>query len=360
MKYTLCITLACNMSCSYCYIKHNTSFMSDDVAAQSVDFMYNTTPRGDRIEIGFFGGEPLMHFDIVEKIIRLVYEHPEYAAFNVDMILVTNATLLTDEIISKLVEWGVGIGVSCDGPPIIHDRFRCFKDGSPTSALIEKNLIKLAALVPGVMVNAVYRPETVSHLVQSIEYFSSLGVRRIILSPDYSARWTNKDISRFTKIYDAVGKRYCEYYRIKDHHYISLIDSKIPVIIRGGYQEKEQCSMGKRELAISPQGNLFPCDRLIGDGSENGHCFGNLKTGPLLERMNCRIAAKSRIDTRCEQCELRQYCVNWCGCSNYFATGFYNQVSDMLCASERASLQAAMNVMEGLGNRIYSPLGVDE
>ncbi len=350
MKFTLCVTLTCNMSCSYCYIKHRELNMSDEIAKQAVDFIYNTTPPEERIEIGFFGGEPLLHPGLVEKIVHMLREHQAYAASDIDMTLVTNATRLNDEIIQQLVDWGMGISVSCDGPPMIQDRFRRFMDGSATSALVEKNLKLLVTKLPGVMVNAVYGPETAPNLVQSVDYFSSLGVRRIYLSPDFSARWTAQDAACLADVYDALGKRYCDYYRAHDPHYISLIDSKIAVILRGGYQKQEQCSMGRGEFAITPQGNIYPCERLIGDGSGNSHCIGTLETGPQLERLACHMVSGDEINKKCALCELQNFCMNWCSCSNFFATGFYNWMSEFVCASERSALQTAMNVVEDLGD----------
>jgi uncharacterized protein len=322
--------------------------MSDETAARAVDFIYSTTPPGERIDIGFFGGEPLLHLDIVEKIILMVRGHYRYADYDIDMTIVTNATLLTGAISRKLIDWGMRICVSCDGLPAIQDRFRRFTDGSATSALVEKNLRLLTTEFPAVMVNAVYGPETVQYLDRTVDYLSSIGVRRIYLSPDYSARWSITDTLSLCEVYDAVGKRYCDYYRNKNPHYISLIDSKIVVILQDGYQKQERCLMGRGEFAVSPEGNLYPCERLVGDGLGNGHCIGNLETVPQPERMRCCTVPGDEVYGDCERCELRKYCMHWCGCSNFFATGYYNRVSELLCASERAAIQTAMNVMEEL------------
>lgn len=352
MKFTLCVTLACNVSCSYCYIKHRELHISDETAKQAVDFIFATTPPGDRIEIAFFGGEPLLSLDSVDKIIRMIHEHHAYAAYDIEMTLITNTILLTEKSIGKLIDWGVHIGASCDGPPKIQDMFRRFPDGSETSVIVEKNLKLLVSMAPDSMVNAVYRPETVSYLPETIDYFSSLGLRRIYVSPDYSAPWTIQDAASLAETYRSVGKKYCDYYRSHDPHYISLINSKILAVLQDGYGELEKCRMGTGELTISPQGNLFPCERLVGDGTETKHCLGTLDTGPLLERMSCYHSPEDTNNRKCAECELQQYCMHWCGCSNYFATGFYDQVSEFLCFSERAALQTAMDVLEELGDSV--------
>jgi uncharacterized protein len=204
------------------------------------------------------------------------------------------------------------------------------------------------------MVNAVYRPETLPYLAQTVEYLSSTGARRIYLSADFSAPWSSEDTASLFNAYDAIGKRYCEYYRAGDPHYISIIDGKIAVILQDGYNKQDQCLMGRGELAISPEGNLFPCERLVGDGKGNGHCIGTLETGPLLERMYCHTAQGKGAKDECGRCDLRKYCMYWCGCSNFFATGYYDRVSALLCASERAAIQTALNVIEELAGYAVS------
>ncbi|HET9555211.1 MAG TPA: SPASM domain-containing protein [Anaeromyxobacteraceae bacterium] len=105
--------------------------------------------------------------------------------------------------------------------------------------------------------------------------------------------------------------------------------------------------MGTGELAFDPSGRVFPCERLVSSRPEEhaiGSVSGLVQIGPLREH----LAPGPPINAECAGCGVRDYCVNWCGCSNYFMTGHYNRVGPFLCASERTLLAIAAQVFETL------------
>jgi uncharacterized protein len=197
----------------------------------------------------------------------------------------------------------------------------------------------------------VYRPETIKCLPQTIRYFSSLGIRQINLNPDFSVSWAAEDIETVPVIYGEVGELYKSYYREGRPHYISLIDSKITVLLRGGYQPLEKCRMGTGEFAFTPSGHVFPCERLVG-GDPETHAIGKTNRLVTLGPVRDHLASGAPINTPCLSCGLKEYCVNWCGCSNYFMTGSYNRVSPFLCASERSSIELAFQIFTQLESEL--------
>ena len=136
--------------------------------------------------------------------------------------------------------------------------------------------------------------------------------------------------------------------QILQYQYIQKLTDKITVMLRGGYQPLERCRMGKGELAFAPSGNIYPCERLIGNDDGSTHCIGHVDTGIDPGRMVCNRMAGGRVNDECLACGIRDYCMNWCGCSNYFATGYYNRVSAFLCASEQAAVRVAFRVFQDL------------
>jgi uncharacterized protein len=159
--------------------------------------------------------------------------------------------------------------------------------------------------------------------------------------------------------YGAVGDLYVDYYLRDDPHFLSLIDGKIAVILRHGYHPLERCRMGRGEFAFTPDGGIFPCERLVGDGGDE-HRLGNVFDGFQIERLFCHQAPGESMNRECTDCSLRDYCTNWCGCSNYYASGYYNRVSPFLCASKKASIRAAFNAfqtLEAAGIAFYDHLG---
>jgi uncharacterized protein len=317
------------------------------VASKVVDFAYSRTPPEEKVEVGFFGGEPLLEFDLVQRIAELFESHPAFDACRVPMTLVTNGTIFSTEIADFLNAHNIGMGISCDGPPEIQDANRRFPSGGGTGALVETTIRRALEAFSAVMVNAVYDPRTLEELPRTIDYFSELGVRQIYLNPDFTAAWGQVEIAMLPEVFDAIGKQYVEYTVRGDPHFISPIDSKIGVILRGGYNQLERCRMGRGEYAFTPAGTIFPCERLVGDGV-NEHCIGSLDGGIHIERLLCRRAPGDAINRDCIDCALRDHCMNWCGCSNLFSTGFYNRVSPFLCASEKAAIQAAFEALETL------------
>lgn len=322
-----------------------------DVANRIIDFAYRRTPAGENIDFAFFGGEPLIEFERVKQITSLIEAHPQYDSTRVQLTLVSNGTLFSSDIAQFVREKKIAFGISCDGSPEVHDRFRRYPGGKGSSHKVEQTLRDALEAFGNVMVNAVYRPESLDALPQTIEYFSSLGLRQIYLSPDYSAQWTPEHAARLTSVYGDVAALYQDFYRQDDPHFISLIDSKIAVILRGGYQPNERCSMGRGELAFTPDGAIYPCERLVGNGDE-GHRIGHIDDGIDASAMQCHSADKSESVIRpakpCDSCDLKSMCMHWCGCSNYFGSGYYDRAPAFLCASERAAIAVAAETYQNL------------
>jgi len=351
-KITLCITHNCNLACKYCYIGKRNVRMSKTVAENIIDFIFENSLLDEEIDIGFFGGEPLLEFELIKTITNMIENHAAYDQKRVKLSVVTNGTIFTYEMADFLKLHRISFCISCDGPPEVHDVFRRYANGAGSSVIVEKNLKKAKAVLPIVLVNAVYHPQTFQYLPDVIEYFSSLGLRDLYLNPDFSASWSKKDLEMLLEVYGRVGELYKDYYIQRNPHFISLIDSKIAVILRGGYQPFELCQMGKREMAFSPEGNIYLCERLIGYGIDSEHCVGNINDGIKGERIPCNNTNNQCLNDECLLCSINNYCMNWCGCSNYFSTGHYNRVSPFLCASEKAAIQVSFRIFQELEEKI--------
>ncbi len=357
MKYTLCITQQCNLRCTYCYIGKKNARMSLALAKDVIDFIFNKTAAGEKIHFGFFGGEPLLEFELLRTITEMAEDHPAYHKELFEMTVVSNGTIFSKEIADFLKAHDISLCISCDGPPFVQDTFRRFASGEGSSAVVERNLKTAIEMLPSVIVNAVYHPKTLLFLPQVVEYFSDLGLRQIYLSPDFSALWSKSDADRLPEIYSSVAEQYMKHYLAGRPRFISLIDSKIIVLMRGGYDPRERCRMGKGEFAFTPSGNIYPCERLI-ENDSGEHCIGNIRTKVHGERMSCKVAPAQEGNRECLSCGVRDYCMNWCGCSNYFSTGYYNRVGPFLCASERAAIQTAFSVFRTL-ERELGPTFID-
>ncbi len=353
MKFTLSLTQQCNLRCSYCYIQKHSAVMSAGVAKKIIDEIFRFSPPEEDIDIGFFGGEPLLEFELIKQIVSYVEEHSAYSRDRVELTLVTNGTIFNPAIGKYLQEHNIVFCLSCDGPPRIQDKFRKFRDGQGSSAKVEETIRNAHDYFPPFPVNAVYHPETLDHLPEVVDYFSSLGVKRIYLNPDYSAPWGIEDVEKLPNIYNQIAHKYLDYHLQDNPHFISLIDGKIGVILKGGYAPMERCRMGTGEFAFAPSGNIYPCERLIGP-DDGMHCIGHIDTGLDSVRPCANSKFSSEINQECTTCTLLDYCMTWCGCSNYFSSGDYNKVGPFMCAAEKAAINTALEVYQLLEGRFGS------
>lgn len=321
--------------------------MSLEIAEMIIDQIFEYANNKEIVDVGFFGGEPLLNYSLIKDIVDIIENHPQYCEHIIALDVVTNGTIFSDEIAEFLRHHQITFCVSCDGPPHIQDAFRKHPNGSGSSILVEGTIKRALQLLPNVLVNAVFHPRTFRSLIEVVEYFSSLGIRQIYLSPDFSASWSYNDSALLAKIYHDLAIMYVDYYRQDDPHYINIIDSKILLLLKGGYSDGERCKMGCKEFAFAPSGNIYPCERLIGAGDVNQHCIGHISKG-LSKVKQCRSQSNILSNQKCRECSLSNYCMNWCGCSNYFSSGTYDQCGPFICASEKAAIAAATDALRQL------------
>jgi uncharacterized protein len=261
------------------------------------------------------------------------------------MSITSNGTIFNQEIADFMLSNGIVFCVSCDGPPKIHDANRKYQNGQGSSAVVEKNIKEALPIFPLLPVNAVYSDQTLQHLPQIVDYLVDLGVKNIYLNPDISAKWTQNHAEQFTEIYKVLAEKYLQFYLQDKPKFINLIDSKITVILRGGYKPSERCRMGSGELAFGTTGNFYPCERLVGSDDGKTNCIGNVVEGTI-KPSACKTVPSLATNTECTQCSLNEYCMNWCGCTNYHSTGSYDKVSAFMCAHERAIICATHQVIQ--------------
>jgi len=319
--------------------------MSGATLAKAIDFVFRTAEPNDRLDFGLFGGEPLLNWPLAQEAVALVEQQAEGSQHTLRLSVVTNGTLLNDDILGYLRDHHIILQVSCDGVPHVQDMHRRYPGGKGSSDIVAANLSAALKALPAVLVNMVYGPNTYVYLPESIAYLASLGLKQLILNPDYSAEWRTEDITALQATYDRIAELYLEYYSIDSPLFISLIDEKIAVILRGGYGPSERCHMGYGEFAFSPQGFIFPCERLVGDGDLNRHCIGHLDQPDELDRGHCHAKGNTCKNSECQLCGVAVYCMNWCGCSNFFASGDYTRPSHFICASERLAIDTAYKVL---------------
>lgn len=349
MKVTLSLTHRCNLACRYCYAGQVSKRDMTLVTAQKMaDFAAANALPGKTIDLCFFGGEPFLCFDLIRQITGYVRELESRTGKFFHLSVTTNGTLLTQPMLDFVRQEGISLCISIDGPRHVHDLNRRYRDGRGSHTEVLKNLRKALGQLDYVQVNAVYGPDTIDSLPDSVSFFTQLGVSAIHLNPNICASWTEVTYPKMAQAYMQIGEHYIGSYERGQEIAINLIDSKMLLLLQGGYRAEDMCGMAETEWGVAPSGNVYPCERFIGEDNDSWLCLGNIHTS-LDETRRCAVLSKrGNRNQECAACHLREYCMNWCGCTNYSMTGHTDLAGPALCASERAAIQTAKHVFTTL------------
>jgi uncharacterized protein len=359
MKATLSLTHRCNLGCTYCYAgKTATADMSIGTAEKIVDMVMAAPQSGKKAEFSFFGGEPLLRFDLIKDVVSYIRKKEHETGVSTVLSLTSNGTLLTEPMLAFFKAENITLCISIDGPAETHNRNRLYKHdhSQGTFATVFKKLQLALDKLDTLQVNAVYGPETLAVLQQTVAFFTELRVPFIHLNPNIRAAWTAEDLAKLPQVCMSIAEHYIQCYQRGQEITVNMIDSKLVLFLKKGYAPEDRCGMGKTEWGFAPSGNIYPCERFIGEDDDLSLCLGNINTGFDAARRCEMFTRKGNRNEECATCSLNKYCMNWCGCTNYHLTGDTELAGPMLCALERASIHAAEHVfisLSQLNNELF-------
>lgn len=356
MNAALHLTLGCNLRCTYCFAgtKVNQS-MTPEVALQAIRFL-GEQARGRVLRVTFFGGEPLLQFDLIRLVV-------EQGRADVRFHMITNGTLLSEERIEFFRRHGVSYTLSLDGAQAAQDLERRTAGGRGSFALVMARVPKILEADPYVKVNMVVTPRNASHLAEGVRFLHGTGFRYLDIGPDFGADWDAKSFAVLRKQYRKVATYYVEAHRRGRKITITLLDDKIRAhALNDGrsHGTPSACDAGESMLSIAPSGRIYPCVQSVGDDgpADLEHSIGDVFGGIHPARRN---AFRSRVEDppeECQGCAFFTRCHNYCACSNLRATGDPGKPSAFLCEHERMLIPIADRAAETLW-RERNPLFID-
>jgi uncharacterized protein len=350
MDITLCLTNRCNLKCRYCYANSgNCNDMLRKTSQLIVDYGIKES-RQNKLPLRFlfFGGEPLLCFDHLMEISRRIRRHESRLPFRPTLSLTTNGLLIDDHVLDYAEEIELDICISLDGDAFVHDQNRVFEDGSGSFSKVIVNACRAANRLGAIKVNAVFGPDTVESLPQTVSFLSTINNVSIYLNPDIKAIWGEEAIGKIQTAYEGVAQTYIDLFKSGRLAGCNLIDSKIILMLKGGYSCGDMCRMGEGEISFAPNGDAFPCERFVGCDNEDNFRMGNIHTGVNIKKRSAVLAERNVKNRECGICTLRNFCMNWCCCTNYHQTGVVNTPHAMLCESEKNGIRAAAYVLKSL------------
>lgn len=348
VKYAaLCLTHNCNLRCRYCYAGHKTDrSMTPAVARQAIDFLARQAEP--RCVVTFFGGEPLLQFDLLRDTV--LYSRETYDR-RVEFRMSTNGTLLTSDILSFLKEYHVYFVLSIDGHQKQHDCCRQFADGSGSYQSVADKLDAVFAVNPYTIAVSVLVPDTVDHLASGVIDLFDRRFRYVLQTLDYSAPWKSRHLRRMKNEYARLGDFYFDRMVRGDKIYYSPFDERIKTWAQKPYDKGDLCDLANSQIAVAPSGRIYPCVQFIGtdDAWHSENAIGDVTSGFDANRRLYYVEQNYREKASCSGCALKGRCATYCGCINWRATGHLDRVPPIICEHERM----LMPIVDRTANRLW-------
>jgi uncharacterized protein len=263
----LMVTHACPLRCGYCYTGAKLSRrMSRETARTALLRAIAALQPGGTLELGFFGGEPLLEAELIAEVVAEARARTTAAGLGLQVGFTTSGTAGSASAWSLLLDPGIDVALSHDGLPEVHDRHRVAPDGRGSSALTLATLRRMLEAGREVRVVVVVRPDTVERLPDGIAFLIGQGVRRFDLSLDLWTAWSAADGARLENALDACARSWAGGLPAVSINWLDESAARLAGIPLG---PTARCGFGRGQVAVSPAGHLYPCERLIGEDAAN-------------------------------------------------------------------------------------------
>jgi uncharacterized protein len=251
---TFIVTEYCNYNCSYCWQEKAKTFMEHATIATAVDFFYPLFTDDKRVDINFYGGEPLLAYNAIEYAVNLLLEKNESGAKDLTFALTTNGSLLREEILDFLSHHHFGLMLSFDG--LAQEQGR--KKGTMKKML---EVIKIIPQYPGIEfeINSVFTPKTAAGLSDSLRFIIREGGKDITFNLSTVEAWTTADLHRLREELEQLTDFLVSLYRETGKVPVKNFQSFVPGAVKGGRKGIFRCTAGRERLAVTPGGNLWGC-----------------------------------------------------------------------------------------------------
>ena len=350
----LCLHIAhdCNLACRYCFAEEGEyhgrrALMSFGTGKQALDFLIANSGNRKNLEVDFFGGEPLMNFDVVKKLVAYGREQEKLHDKHFRFTLTTNGVLLDDAVMEFANREMDNVVLSIDGRKEVHDRMRPFRKGTGSYDLIVPKFRKFAESRKQ---KQYYVRGTYTHFntdfSKDVLHLADLGFEQISVEPvvaqpedDYALR--EEDLPILFEEYDKLAKEIIR--RRKEGRAFNFFHFMID--LEGGpcvYKRLSGCGSGTEYLAVTPWGDLYPCHQFVGN---EDFLMGNVKDGVTNTKLRdefkcCNVYAKEK----CKSCFARFYCSGGCAANSYNFHGSITDAYDLGCELQKKRTECAIMI----------------
>ncbi|MBO4685121.1 MAG: thioether cross-link-forming SCIFF peptide maturase [Lachnospiraceae bacterium] len=348
----LCLHVAhsCNLNCSYCFASQGRfhgerALMSFETGKRAIDFLVENSGSRRNLEVDFFGGEPLLNWEVVKQIVAYARSIEKEKGKNFRFTLTTNGMLVDDEVIAFSNREMHNVVLSLDGRREVHDRFRKDYAGNGSWETIVPKFQRFVEArggknyyIRGTFTHA--NPDFLEDIKVMLDLgFTELSMEPVVCAPGDPMALTEEDLpivaEQYEKLAELMEARAKEGKPFTFYHYmIDLEDG--PCI----YKRISGCGSGTEYMAVTPWGDLFPCHQFVGEVSfKLGDIWnGVTNTGVREDFANCNVYAREE----CKDCWARLYCAGGCAANAYHATGSVRGVYEYGCKLFRKRMECAI------------------
>ena len=354
----LCLHIAhdCNLACQYCFAEEGEyhgrrALMSFEVGKKALDFLVANSGNRINLEVDFFGGEPLMNWQVVKDLVAYgrSLEEPYHKKFR--FTLTTNGVLLNDEILEFCNKEMANVVLSIDGRKEVHDKMRPFRGGQGSYDLVVPKFCKVAESRD--QMNYYVRGTFTHHNLdfsKDVLHLADLGFKQISVEPvvakpedDYAIR--EEDLPVLMEEYDKLAKELIRYRKEgKGFNFFHLM-----IDLEGGpcvAKRLSGCGSGTEYLAVTPWGDFYPCHQFVGNEE---FLMGNVEEGIVRTDIRdcfkeCNVYAKEK----CKKCFAKFYCSGGCAANSYNFHGSINDAYDIGCELQRKRVECAIMIKAAL------------
>ncbi len=350
----LCLHIAhdCNLACRYCFAEEGEyhgrrALMSYEVGKKALDFLIEHSGSRRNLEVDFFGGEPLLNWQVVKALVAYGRRQEKIHNKNFRFTLTTNGVLLNDEVQEFVNREMANVVLSIDGRKEVHDHMRPFRNGKGSYDLVLPRFRKLADsrnqekyYVRGTFTR--YNRD----FSRDVLHLADLGFRQISVEPvvgteeeEYALR--PEDLPEIFAEYDRLAAEMVRRYGTDEdftffHFMLDLTGG--PCVAK----RLSGCGSGTEYLAVTPWGDLYPCHQFVG---EEKYRMGNVDEGIIRtdlreEFRNCNVYSKEK----CRNCFARFYCSGGCAANAYKFHGSINEAYEISCELERKRVECAIMI----------------
>ena len=367
----LCLHVAhdCNLGCKYCFAEEGEyhgrrAIMSYEVGKKALDFLIENSGNRRNLEVDFFGGEPLMNWEVVKQLVAYGRSREKEAGKNFRFTLTTNGMLMTDEVIDFLNKEMANVVLSIDGRKEVNDRMRPTRNGKGSSYdIIMPKFKKFAKLrgdksyyIRGTFTR--YNLDFANDVLHfADEGFDEISVEPVVASPDEDYAIRKEDLPQILAEYDRLAKEYVK--RRKEgrgftffHFMIDL--SQGPCVAK----RLSGCGSGTEYLAVTPWGDLYPCHQFVG---QEEFLLGNVDQGIVNTAVRdefkaCNVYAKEA----CKDCFARFYCSGGCAANAWNFSGSITGAYDIGCEMQKKRIECALMIQAALNDGDGEEAGSEE